>query len=451
VLVANRGEIAIRILRTLREQHIPSVAVFSEADRHARHVREADAAVAIGPSPAAQSYLRIDTIVEAARGAGADAVHPGYGFLSENAAFADACTEAGLVFIGPTGENIRRTGNKLGARRAVAAAGLPVVPGADHALADVDHARQVAAEVGYPVMLKAAGGGGGRGLRVVPDARALSDAFAMAQIEARAAFGVETLYLEKRIEHARHVEVQILGDGRGGAVHLGERNCSVQRRHQKMVEEAPSPALDPEVAVRLHDTAVRAVRALRYRNAGTVEFLVDPTGRFYFLEINARIQVEHPVTEAITGVDLVAAQITIAATGDLPFGQDDVRFAGHAIECRINAEDPDVGFMPQPGRVDRVRWPQGPGVRIDTHLYDGYDVPIFYDSLLAKLIVHADTREATLARLRHALDHVEITPLKTTTPFLRRLADEPVFVDGTYDLSLVARLVPGLDDEDDDA
>lgn len=450
VLVANRGEIAVRVIRTLRELGLRAIAVYSEADRDARHVEMADEAVCIGPGPALRSYLNVETLIDVARRTGATAVHPGYGFLSERATFVDACEAAGLTFIGPSADNMRLAGTKLSARQAMEAAGVPVIPGSAQPLIDAAVAASVADHLGYPIMLKASAGGGGRGMRVLHGPDDLGDEFALAQGEARAAFGDATLYMERLITCARHVEVQVLGDGHGQAVHLGERNCSVQRRHQKMIEEAPSPALHRDVAAELHAAACRAVASIRYRNAATVEFLLDPDDRFYFMEINARIQVEHPVTEEVTGIDLIRAQIEIAATGALPVKQDDIKLTGHAIECRINAEDPERGFLPQPGRIERLRMPGGPGVRIDSHLYQGYEVPIYYDSLLGKIVAHAATRDASLRIMRRALDEFAAHPLKTTAPFLRRVLDESAFRDGSYTLAFLPTVLPKLEDEDED-
>lgn len=449
VLVANRGEIAVRVIRTLRELGLRAIAVYSEADRDARHVEMADEAVCIGPGPALRSYLNVETLIDVARRTGATAVHPGYGFLSERATFVDACEAAGLTFIGPSADNMRLAGTKLSARQAMEAAGVPVIPGSAQPLIDAAVATSVADHLGYPIMLKASAGGGGRGMRVLHGPDDLGDEFALAQGEARAAFGDATLYMERLITCARHVEVQVLGDGHGQAVHLGERNCSVQRRHQKMIEEAPSPALDRDVAAELHAAACRAVASIRYRNAATVEFLLDPDDRFYFMEINARIQVEHPVTEEVTGIDLIRAQIEIAATGALPVKQDDIELNGHAIECRINAEDPERGFLPQPGRIERLRMPGGPGVRIDSHLYQGYEVPIYYDSLLGKIVAHAATRDASLRIMRRALDEFAAHPLKTTAPFLRRVLDESAFRDGSYTLAFLPTVLPKVEDEDE--
>jgi acetyl-CoA carboxylase biotin carboxylase subunit len=447
VLVANRGEIAVRVIRTLKELGIGAVAVYSEADRDCWHVEMADEARLIGPPAAAQSYLNLEAIVSAARESGAEAVHPGYGFLAENAEFAEACAANGLSFIGPTPENIRLAGNKLGARQALDAAGLPVIPGSTAPIVGLDSAREAAAELGYPVVLKAAAGGGGRGIRRVTSERDLKEELPIAQAEARAAFGDPTLYLEKLISDARHVEVQVLGDGAGQAIHLGERNCSLQRRHQKMLEEAPSPGLSRQAAAPLHQAAVRAARALSYRNAGTFEFLLDRQDRFYFMEVNARIQVEHPVTESVTGIDLVEAQIFIAAHGRLPLAQEEVHFRGHAIECRINAEDPEQAFLPQPGLVERFRAPGGFGVRFDSHLYAGYDVPIYYDSLLGKLIAHGRSREEAIRIMARALTELEIGPIRTTAPFLRRVLDKPEFRSGNYSTDLLRTLAPELEED----
>jgi acetyl-CoA carboxylase biotin carboxylase subunit len=446
ILVANRGEIAVRVLRSIRELGLHSVAVYSAADCDALHVRLADEAIAIGPAPASQSYLNRRAILAAAADAAVDAVHPGYGFLSENADFADECEALGIIFIGPTPENIRLAGNKLNARRVLAAWGIPVIPGTDDAVRSVSDARRVCDEVGYPVMLKAAAGGGGRGMRKVETPAELDDLFVMAQAEAGAAFGDPTLYIEKLVEHARHVEVQILGDGHGAGVHLGERNCSLQRRHQKMLEEALSPKLPRDIAGRLHAAALAGVRALSYRGAGTFEFLIDREGRFYFMEINARIQVEHPVTEAVTGVDLVKTQVLGALERRLMLSQHQIEFRGHAIECRINAEDPDRDFLPQPGTIERLRWPGGFGIRIDSHVYEGYIVPLYYDSLLAKIIAHGATRTDAIAIMARALDETEIGPIATTAPFLRGVLDHPAFRAGDYTLDLGRALVPEVED-----
>ena len=446
ILIANRGEIAVRVIRAVKELGLSPVAVYSDADRDARHVELADAAVWIGPAPAARSYLDADAILRAAAQTGAIAIHPGYGFLAENADFASMCEARGIAFVGPTPETIRLAGNKLNARRAMADVGIPVIPGSNEPVLALGAARAVCAAIGYPVMLKAAAGGGGRGMRSVATEAELDALFAIAQAEARAGFGDPTLYIEKLIEHARHVEVQVVGDGHGGGVHLGERNCSLQRRHQKILEESPSPWLPRDVADRLHRAALAGVRALAYRGAGTFEFLLDEECRFYFMEINARIQVEHPVTEAVTGIDLVKVQLLGALERRLTMTQDQVTVNGHAIECRINAEDPEQDFMPQPGTIERLRLPGGFGVRIDTHIFQGYTVPIYYDSLLAKVVTHHATREGAIATMRRALDELEIAPIATTTRFLRAVMDHDLFRSGRYTLDLGRALIPETED-----
>ncbi len=447
VLVANRGEIAVRIFRTLERLGIRTVAVYSDGDKDCRHVQLADEAVRIGPAPSLESYLNQEAVLHAAAISGSTAIHPGYGFLAENGDFAEACENAGLTFIGPTPENIRLAGNKLEARRALDQAGIAVVPGSVEPLPDGATAKHLCRDMGYPIMLKAAAGGGGRGMRVVSGEEALAEEYAMAQAEARAAFGDPTLYVEKLVTGARHIEVQVLGDGSGQGIHLGERNCSLQRRHQKMLEEAPSPALALEVARELHRSALTAVEVFRYRNAGTVEFLVNRNQNFFFLEVNARIQVEHPVTEAITGIDLVEAQMRIAAEERLPFPQEAIEFHGHSIECRINAEDPDDEFLPQPGEIATFRRPASNGARFDSHIYKGYTVPFYYDSLLGKLITHGADRADAIEKMKDALSELTIGPIRTTIPFLQRVLDEESFRQGSYNLDLFKSLVP--EDEED--
>ncbi|MBK9167213.1 MAG: acetyl-CoA carboxylase biotin carboxylase subunit [Bryobacterales bacterium] len=429
VLVANRGEIAVRILRALREMDIRSVAVHSDADRAALHVRMADEAVRIGPAPASESYLRGEAIVEAARRQGAEAVHPGYGFLSENAAFAQLCADAGLVFIGPPAEAIRRMGSKTEARRLVRDAGVPVVPGTEQAVATFAEAAPVAESCGYPVMLKASAGGGGKGMRRVDGPLELEAALRDASSEAERAFGDGGVYIEKLIERPRHIEIQILADHHGACVHLGERECSIQRRHQKVIEECPSPFVTahPELRHAMGEAAVRAARVSGYANAGTVEFLVDQDGRFYFLEMNTRLQVEHPVTELVTGFDLVKLQLKIAAGGRLPFSQPDIGWRGAAVECRIYAEDPDNQFFPSPGRITYLTRPTGPGVRLDSGVYEGYTVPVEYDPLLAKMAVWAETRDEAIARMVRALDEYSIDGIKTNIGFFRQILLDPEF------------------------
>ena len=443
VLIANRGEIAVRVIRACREMGIATVAVFSEPDREALHVLQADEAVAIGPAPAAESYLSQDKIIAAARATGAQAIHPGYGFLAENADFAEACAAAGLVFIGPPSAGVRATGDKLAARRAAAKLGVPLVPGTTQPLADGAEAARAVAEIGYPVMIKAALGGGGKGMRLVRAYAELEGALRAARSEAGSAFGDATVYIEKYIAAPRHIEIQILADAHGTVVHLGERECSIQRRNQKLVEESPSPGTTPEMRRRMGEAACRMAAAAGYVNAGTVEFLVDRDGRFYFLEINARLQVEHPVTEFVTGRDLVREQIRIAAGEKLGYAQEDISFSGHAIECRINAEDPDANFMPSPGKILGLRAPGGPWVRDDSGVYEGYTVPRYYDTLMAKLIVWAPDREAAIARMERALAEYHVSGLRTTLPILRRIVRHPDFAAGRLDTGFMERLPGG--------
>ena len=440
ILIANRGEIAVRVIRACREMGIRTVAVFSDADRKALHVLKADEAYRIGPASAAESYLRIDKIVDAARQAGADAIHPGYGFLSENPELSQACKNAGVVFIGPSAETMEKMGSKTRAREIAAAAGVPVVPGTTQSLESEDEAQSVAASIGYPVMLKAAAGGGGKGMRVVESAHEMQSAFHVAQSEAEHAFGDSTLYLEKYIEKPRHVEIQILGDLAGNLVHLGERECSVQRRHQKVMEESPSPIVDAALRQRIGEAAVRVARAGGYTNAGTVEFLVDSQRNFYFLEVNARLQVEHPVTEAVTGLDLVKLQVRIAAGEPLPFRQEDIQFRGAALECRIYAEDPANHFFPSPGLIRSLEVPSGPGVRDDSGVYAGWTVPVDYDPLISKLVTWGSTRDDAIARMRRALDEYRVGGIRTNIGLFKAILRFPDFVDGRLDTGLLDRL-----------
>jgi acetyl-CoA carboxylase biotin carboxylase subunit len=440
VLVANRGEIARRIIRGCRARGLASVAVYSEADRDAPHVTDADRAVAIGPAPARESYLDIGRLIGAARESGADAVHPGYGFLSENWRFAAACAEAGLTFIGPSPEAIRAMGDKTEARRRMAAAGVPIVPGSPEPVANAAAAERFAANVGYPVILKAAAGGGGIGMAKAATASELAPAWATATRRAQAAFGRADVYVERYVEQGRHIEVQVFGDAKGTVVHMHERECSIQRRHQKLVEESPAPHLAPAIKRGLTEAAVAGARAIGYVNAGTLEFLVDAQGDFFFIEINCRIQVEHPVTEALTGIDLVATQIRIAAGEPLGFGQSDVVTRGHAIEFRINAEDPEREFRPSAGVVDRYLPPGGPGVRMDSHLYSGYEIPPYYDSLLGKLIVWGPTREAAIARSRVALDDLLLEGVVTNVAIHKALLASDTFLDGKMTTNLLDRV-----------
>jgi acetyl-CoA carboxylase biotin carboxylase subunit len=429
VLVANRGEIAVRVIRALRELGISSVAVYSEADRASLHVRLADEAVLIGPAAASESYLRIDRILHAARYSGAEAIHPGYGFLSENAAFAAACEQEGIKFIGPSSEAIRRMGSKTDARKLAIEAGVPVVPGTKDAARTIDEARRVAADLGYPVLLKASAGGGGKGMRRVDAESEIDSAYRDASSEAERAFRSGELYVEKLIERPRHIEIQVLGDEYGHLIHLAERECSIQRRHQKVVEECPSPLIvrHPELRERMGAAALQAARAARYSNAGTVEFLVDENRNFYFLEMNTRLQVEHPVTELVTGVDLVHWQLRIAAGEPLTLRQEDVRWSGSALECRVYAEDPDNQFFPSPGRITHMERPTGPGIRLDSGAYAGWNVPLDYDPLLAKLAVWAESRDGAIARMRRALAEYSVAGIKTNLSFFRDLLADPEF------------------------
>jgi acetyl-CoA carboxylase biotin carboxylase subunit len=440
VLIANRGEIALRVIRACRELGIRTVAVYSVADRESLHVRFADEEVCIGPAPARDSYLNIPRIIAAAEITGAEAVHPGYGFLAENAEFAEICEESGLVFIGPTAEQIRQMGDKVQARKLMQAAGVPVVPGSEGAVPDVAEGREIADAIGYPVMIKAAAGGGGKGMRAVRGADEFEAAFRMAQREAEAAFGDGSLYIEKLVERGRHVEFQVFGDTHGRVVHLNERDCSVQRRHQKLIEESPSPIMTPELRARMGAAAVAGAAAIGYRGAGTIEFLVDPDLNYYFLEMNTRIQVEHPVTEECLGLDLVKEQIRVAAGEPLSFPDRPLEPRGHAIECRINAEDPDHDFRPSPGTIQVYHPPGGPGVRLDSHIYAGYTVPPHYDSLIAKLIVRGNTREEALARAVLALEMFVVEGVKTTIPFLLEVLRHPDFRAGNVDTRFLERM-----------
>ncbi|MEO5824736.1 MAG: acetyl-CoA carboxylase biotin carboxylase subunit [Gemmatimonadales bacterium] len=437
VLVANRGEIALRVIRACRELGVGTVAVYSEADRESLHVRFADDDVCIGPPQGRLSYLKIPNLIAAAEVTGADAIHPGYGFLAENAEFADTCRASNIAFIGPTGDQIRAMGDKASARRLATEAGVPTVPGSPGVMADVDEAQAVAGEIGYPVIIKATAGGGGKGMRIANDAEQFAQLFSLAQNEALSAFGNGDVYVEKYLARPRHVEIQVMGDQHGRVAHLGERDCSVQRRHQKLIEESPSPALTPELRSQMGEAAVQLAAAIGYVGAGTIEFLLDEDGSFYFMEMNTRIQVEHPVTEMVTGIDIVKEQIRAAAGEALSF--DEVNLQGHSIEVRINAEDPYRNFQPSPGLITAYHPPGGPGVRVDTHVYAGYSVPPYYDSLLAKLIVHGRDRAEALARLGQALDSFILEGVKTTIPFLARVIRHPDFVAGNIDTKFLER------------
>ncbi len=443
VLVANRGEIALRIIRSCHALGLETVLAASTVDRDSLPARTAGRVVCIGPGEASKSYLSIPALIATAQGTGCDALHPGYGFLSESEDLAQACADHGIAFIGPTPTQILAMGNKLQARKLAVERGLPILAGSAR-VASVDDALRAAARVGYPVMLKAAAGGGGRGMKIAEDAAVLPALFTAASNEARAAFGDETLYLERYVRNARHVEVQVLGDGRGHVIHLGERDCSVQRRHQKLVEESPAPHLPQALRASIHAAALALTSSMNYRSAGTVEFLVDAdAGEFFFLEMNTRIQVEHPVTEMVTGIDLVEQQLRIAAGEGLRLSQGDVSWRGHAIECRVNAEDPDRNFFPSPGHITTWDAPQGEGIRLDSHCEAGYRVPPHYDSLLGKLIVHGASREDALARMRRALAAFRIEGVRTTVPFLQRVVDDEAFASGRVSTRLLSRLLPG--------
>ena len=430
ILIANRGEIALRIHRACREMGIRTVAIHSEADADAMHVRLADESVCVGPPPAGKSYLNVPSIIAAAEITGAQAIHPGYGFLSENARFAEIVEAHDLVFIGPTAEHIRLMGDKIAAKKAVMEAGIPVVPGSDGGVTEYAQAEKIAAEIGYPVLIKAAAGGGGRGMKVAETQADLKNAIETASTEAKAAFGDGAVYLEKYLGQPRHIEIQVLADTHGNVVHLGERDCSLQRRHQKILEEAPSPALDADGRAKIGETVRKAIDAIGYRGVGTIEFLWE-NGEFYFIEMNTRLQVEHPVTEMITGIDLVREQILVADGAPLAIKQEDVTFEGWAIECRINAENPET-FAPSPGKITDFHAPGGLGVRLDSALYSGYSIPPYYDSLIGKLIVHGRTRDETLLRLRRSLEEMVVGGVETTIPLFLRLLEEPAFVNGDY-------------------
>ncbi len=432
VLVANRGEIAVRIIRALRELNIPSVAVYSDVDRAALHVRMADEAIHLGAAPSTESYLRIDKVLAAARSCGVDAIHPGYGFLSENADFAAACESEGITFIGPSAEAIRAMGSKTAARKMAISIGAPVVPGTEEAVDDPEKAREIARGIGYPVLLKAASGGGGKGMRRVDSEADLESALRDASSEAERAFSDSSVYIEKLVERPRHIEIQIIGDRHGNMIHLGERECSIQRRHQKVIEECPSPlvAEHPEMRQAMGEAAIRIARTVNYYNAGTMEFLVDAERNFYFLEMNTRLQVEHPVTELVTGTDLVHMQIEVAAGHKLRLRQEDIVWRGSAVECRIYAEDPNNNFMPSPGKMIQVERPTGPGVRLDSGIYPGWEVPMEYDPLLAKLAVWAETRDLAIARMKRVLGEYYVSGIRTNISFFRHILDDPEFKAG---------------------
>ena len=440
ILIANRGEIAVRIIRACRQMGIKTVAVFSDADADALHVKQADEAVNIGPALSRKSYLNMDRIIQAAKDKNADAIHPGYGFLSENEVFARACAESKRIFIGPSAACLATAGNKAAARKTLMGIGIPVIPGSEDTLASSQSALEVAADIGYPVILKASGGGGGRGMRLANDKEELLDGFSVASAEARAAFGDPRLYLEKYIEKPRHIEIQIIGDCLGNYVHLGERECSIQMRYQKLIEEAPSPFVDKGLRQQLGNAAIQAARSVGYSNAGTMEFLVDKNRNFYFMEINARLQVEHAVTELVTGIDIVEQQIRLAAGEKLSIAQDDIHLNGWSIECRINAADPADNFRPSPGEIKNLILPTGPGVRVDTHIFNHYEISPFYDSLIGKLVVWADNRHMAIERMQKALSEFRIEGIKSTLPFHQRVLQDKDFIQGDIDTHFLEKL-----------
>lgn len=440
VLIANRGEIAVRIIRACREMGIQTVAVYSDADAEALHTQLADEAVCIGPAQSSESYLNMQSIISATMISGADAIHPGFGFLSENAKFAELCEQCNIIFIGPKSEVIRKLGNKAEARRTMIQAGVPVIPGSDGTISEVSEGKQIAEEIGYPVIIKAALGGGGKGMRVANTPEEFEQAFFTAQKEAQMAFGDGSLYLEHYVENPRHIEIQILADQYGNVIHLGERDCSIQRNHQKMIEEAPSMALSEELREKMGEAAVRAAKAAGYENAGTIEFLLEKNGNFYFMEMNTRIQVEHPVTEWVTGIDLIKGQLRIARGKKLTYRQEDVHIQGHAIECRINAENPAKHFMPCPGTITDMYLPGGKGVRVDSAIYSGYTVPPYYDSMLAKLIVYAATRSEAIKKMRSALGEVIIEGIDTNVDYLYEILNHQDYIEGNIDITFIENL-----------
>jgi acetyl-CoA carboxylase, biotin carboxylase subunit len=445
ILIANRGEIALRIIRACKELGIRTVAIYSEADVNSLHVKFADEAICVGPPQSVKSYLNIPSIISAAEITDVEAIHPGYGFLAENAHFAEVCESCQIKFIGPSPENMKLLGDKMSAKTIMKKAGIPIIPGSKGIVKTKEDALKIARDMKYPVIIKASAGGGGKGMRIAHNDIRLASAFYMAQSEAEAAFGLADVYIEKCIENPRHIEFQILADEHEHVVHLGERDCTIQRRHQKLIEESPSPSLDSKLRKKIGDLAVKGAKAAGYVNAGTMEFLLDKNNNFYFMEMNTRIQVEHPVTEIITGIDLVKEQIRIASGEKLGYDQTDIRLEGHAIECRINAEDPDNNFMPSPGKIERFHAPGGRGVRIDSHIYAEYVIPPYYDSMIAKLITYGKTRNEAIYIMQRALDEFLIRPLKTTIPFHRRVMSDDAFLRGSIDTSYVEKLLGETD------
>lgn len=437
VLVANRGEIAVRIIRACREMGIRTVAIYSEADEKAMHTKLADEAICVGPANSSKSYLNIKNIIEAACITHADSIHPGFGFLSENSKFAKICEESGIKFIGPSSEVIDLMGNKSNAKKLMKSAGVPVIPGSDGALKNLEEAKKIAGKIGYPIMLKASNGGGGKGIRLVQNEKELEDAYGIVKQEAKVSFGEDELYMEKFIANPRHIEIQILADECGNSVYLGERDCTMQRRNQKVLEESPSAIVDNKLREKMGETALKAVKAAKYTNAGTVEFLVDKDKNFYFMEMNTRIQVEHPVTEWVTGIDIVKEQIKIASGENLNISQKDIQIKGHSIECRINAENPEKKFMPCPGEIKGLLLPGGNGVRVDTAVYNGYTIPPYYDSMIAKIIVYAENREEAIAKMKRALEECVIDGIDTNIDFLLKIINCNEFKEGNYDTSFI--------------
>jgi len=450
ILIANRGEIALRVIRACKELGIKSVAVYSEADDTSLHLQLADEQKCIGPPISAKSYLNIEGIIKAAKETRAEAIHPGYGYLAESEEFAKACESQGFLFIGPTPQNLRLAGDKITAKKIIHDAGVPVIPSSPGGVGTVEEATRLSSEIGYPVMIKASGGGGGRGMRICEDEEILHEEFSVAKMEARAAFGNDEVYIEKCILEPRHIEFQMLADRFGNVAHLGERECTIQRRYQKLIEESPSPRLTTELRKVMGDAAITAAKAVKYFNAGTVEFLMDRDGNFYFMEINARIQVEHPVTELVTGIDLIKEQIRLSSGENLGYTFDDLNRKGWAIECRINAEDPDRNFLPSPGIIEDYHPPGGFGIRLDTHLYQGYELPIFYDSLVAKLISYDLTRDGAIRIMKRALEEFTIKPLKTTIPLYLKIMDDPSFQEGEFNTGFINKFVPDEDEDEDD-
>lgn len=439
VLIANRGEIAVRIIRTCREMGIPTVAVYSEADKDSLHAKLADEAICIGPAPSQKSYLNMKNILEAAVLTGSDGIHPGFGFLAENAKFAKMCEESNIKFIGPKYNVIELMGNKSNSKDLMRTNGVPVIPGSNGSIKSIKEAMEIAKKIGYPIMIKAAAGGGGKGIRLVKSEAELDESYNIVKQEAKVSFNDDEIYIEKFIEEPHHVEIQVLADEYGNAVHLGERDCSIQRKNQKIIEESPSPIIDEKLRDEMGKAALKAVKAAKYSNAGTIEFLVDKYGKFYFMEMNTRIQVEHPVTEWVTGLDIVKEQIKIASGEKLSFKQKDIEFKGHSIECRVNAENPDKNFMPCPGEIKDLNLPGGNGVRIDTAVYTGYKIPPTYDSMIAKIIVHSDTRKEAIAKMKRALDECVIDGIDTNIDFLYKILENENFVKGNFDTSFISK------------